>query len=96
MGETLAGLDLYAAAPDGALTYTEPDWTRPSAVAIGSEAHGVSPAVRQLARATVRIPMRPGADSLNASAAAAVILFEAARQRAAGRLPEESRLAGSH
>jgi TrmH family RNA methyltransferase len=94
--QALAGLDLYAAVPDGDLSYDDPDWTRPSGIAIGSEAHGVSPAVRRLTRATVRIPMRPGADSLNAAAAAAVILFEAARQRAAQHASEDSGFAGSH
>lgn len=94
--QALTGVHLYAAAPDGALTYGEPDWTQPSGVAIGSEAHGVSPAVRKLAQATVRIPMQADTDSLNASAAAAVILFEAARQRAAARVAEDSGFAGSH
>ncbi len=76
-------LDIYAAAPDGELPYVEIDWTRPSAVAVGAEARGVSDAVVREARATVRVPMPGGGQSLNAASAAAVILFEAARQRAA-------------
>ena len=47
----------------------------------GNEAHGLDPAVRELADATLRIPMRGGAESLNLAAAAAVILFEVARRR---------------
>jgi TrmH family RNA methyltransferase len=56
------------------------DWTLPSALVIGSEAHGVSAPLGRDATA-VRIPTR-GVESLNASAAAAVLLYEASRQRA--------------
>ena len=76
-------LAIYAAAPDGELPYVEVDWTRPSAVAVGAEARGVSDELVRAARATVRVPMPGGGHSLNAASAAAVILFEAARQRAA-------------
>jgi TrmH family RNA methyltransferase len=54
-------------------------WTVPSALVIGSEAHGVSDVMRQDAKA-VRIATR-GVESLNASIAAAVLLYEASRQR---------------
>lgn len=57
------------------------------AVAIGNEGSGLSPALCSEADATVTIPMPGGTESLNAAAAAAVVLYEAARQRltAAGR-----------
>ncbi|MDW7981780.1 MAG: RNA methyltransferase [Thermomicrobium sp.] len=67
--------------PRAAMTYDDVDWTRPSVLAIGSEAHGVSPAVRQLATHVVAIPLRGGVESLNAAVAGSIILFEAARQR---------------
>jgi TrmH family RNA methyltransferase len=53
------------------------------AVAIGSEGAGLSPALLQLADRRVTIPMATGSESLNAAAAAAVVLFEATRQRSA-------------
>jgi RNA methyltransferase, TrmH family len=54
----------------------------PVAVLFGNEAHGLDGAVREQADVVVRIPMRDRAESLNLAAAAAVILFEAARRRA--------------
>ncbi len=56
------------------------DWNGPTALMIGSEAHGVSEAFLQGVQ-RIRIPTT-GVESLNAAAAAAVILYEAARQRA--------------
>jgi TrmH family RNA methyltransferase len=55
----------------------------PVAVLFGNEAHGLDRAIREGADMVVRIPMRQGAESLNLAAAAAVILFEAARCRRA-------------
>ena len=49
---------------------------RPAAVAIGSEGRGLSPAALAACRGTVRIPMSPRCESLNAAAAAAVLLWE--------------------
>ncbi len=47
----------------------------------GAEGQGVSTAMRALATMEVRIPMAPGSESLNVAAAAAICLFEQARQR---------------
>jgi RNA methyltransferase, TrmH family len=55
------------------------------AIAIGSEGRGVSQALLALADQCVTIPMAPGSESLNAAAAAAVLLFEGVRQRAGRR-----------
>jgi TrmH family RNA methyltransferase len=52
-----------------------------SALIIGSEAHGAGPEARALAQGEVAIPMAAATESLNAAIAAAIILFEAARQR---------------
>ena len=51
------------------------------AIAIGREGSGLSPALSQACDARIAIPMASGSESLNAAAAAAVVLFEAVRQR---------------
>lgn len=79
-----AGQSLYLASAQGDLRYDEVDWSRPSALVLGSEAHGASPQVRAGA-ATVAIPMAAATESLNVAAAGAAILFEAARQRRTAR-----------
>ena len=65
-----------------ATPYTQVNWREPSALVIGSEAHGVGDEAKKLARGRVTIPMHANTESLNAAVAAAVILFEAQRQRA--------------
>ncbi len=75
-------LAVYAARVDADLEYAEVDWTQRSAVVLGSEARGLSPAWSGDGVVPVRLPMRGVADSLNVSAAAAVLFYEARRQRA--------------
>ncbi|MHC5053728.1 MAG: TrmH family RNA methyltransferase [Planctomycetota bacterium] len=71
-------LRLVAAVPRGGVDFRSADWSRPCALVIGSEGAGVGE--RLTSRATaVTIPMRGGTESLNAAAAAAVLLFEATR-----------------
>ncbi|MGH9671786.1 MAG: TrmH family RNA methyltransferase [Bryobacteraceae bacterium] len=73
-------LSFYAADPRGETAAGDADLRRGFALAVGSEAHGVSGRLR--ANATgLRIPSR-GVESLNAAMAAGIILYEAARQRA--------------
>ena len=63
--------------------HTDPDYRAPTAFLVGAEDTGLPRAYTRAADATVEIPMRgTAADSLNASTAAAVLLFEAVRQRA--------------
>lgn len=69
------------AAAAGNRAYTDMNWRQPATLIIGSEAHGASEEARRLAQHTVYIPMFANTESLNAAMAAAVILFEAARQR---------------
>jgi 23S rRNA (guanosine2251-2'-O)-methyltransferase len=57
------------------------DLTLPSALVMGSESSGVRPLVRRTCDLAARIPMKGKVGSLNASAAAAIALYEAARQR---------------
>ena len=66
----------------------ECDFSRPSAIVFGSEAHGVSDVVKA-AGESVHIPTR-GVESLNVAAAAAVILYEASRQRGSQGKPGQS------
>ncbi|MFQ3534542.1 MAG: RNA methyltransferase [Aggregatilineales bacterium] len=77
-------LPFYLADARAAAPYYAVDWQRPAALIIGGEAHGASQAARKHALQAVSIPMANAAESLNAAAAAAVILFEARRQRLQG------------
>lgn len=81
VAETVAGCDVWLAAAGATTLYTDVDWTRPVALIIGGEAHGAGDKARSLARDRVSIPIKPVVESLNASVAAAIILFEAVRQR---------------
>lgn len=71
----------FAASTGASQTYTTPDYTGPTAIVLGSEAAGLGPEWLEAADELIRIPMAPGLDSLNVSVSAAVILFEAKRQR---------------
>jgi TrmH family RNA methyltransferase len=79
--DRLRKLDVWLAEARAGMRYDQVDWTRPSALIIGGEAYGPQERVRDLAGKSVHIPMSPGADSLNAAIAGAVILFEIVRQR---------------
>ncbi len=61
--------------------YRDVDYTRPTCILLGNEKHGVSQGAADLADAHIIIPMLGMVQSLNVSVAAAVILFEAQRQR---------------
>ena len=74
------GQPLYLASAEGSTPYDEVDWGEPSALVLGSEAHGASSQIRERAE-TVAVPMAAATESLNVAVAGAVILFEAARQR---------------
>ena len=80
-GATPACAGVYLAEARGSLPYWEVDWTRPSVLIVGSEAHGASEEARQLAATTITIPMAGDVESLNAAVAGSIILFEALRQR---------------
>jgi RNA methyltransferase, TrmH family len=62
--------------------YWNADLRQPLAILIGNEAEGASASASQLADSPVHIPMPGGSESLNAAVAAAVLLFDVARQRA--------------
>jgi TrmH family RNA methyltransferase len=73
---------IVAATPDASLAYTACVMTGPTAVALGSEAHGLSERLLQAADITVTIPMFGIADSLNLATSTALMLYEVVRQRA--------------
>jgi TrmH family RNA methyltransferase len=77
----LEGLQIWIAEAGQGLSYSEVDWRPPSALVVGSEAEGPGEAIRNLDARHTHIPISPAAESLNAAVAAAVILFEIARQR---------------
>jgi TrmH family RNA methyltransferase len=68
-------------ANDVVLAPWEVDWCQPVALLVGNEGAGLPVEVEQSADARIRIPMASGIESLNAAAAAAVLFYEAARQR---------------
>ena len=84
--ETLAwlrdrGVSLVAATPDTDVLHTDADLTGPVAIAVGAEKEGLSPAMLAAADIRVRIPMVGHVDSLNVATSAAILLYEAVRQR---------------
>ena len=71
----------FGAATIGAKFYTEVDWRGRAAIVLGSEAEGLSGRWLEEADQLIKIPMKEGIDSLNVSVAAAIIIYEALRQR---------------
>jgi TrmH family RNA methyltransferase len=75
-----SGVRILAASPGTGSEDISRTRLRGAAIAIGSEGRGLSDKMTALCRARVRIPMLPGAQSLNASAAAAIIMWEIFRR----------------
>jgi TrmH family RNA methyltransferase len=73
---------VFATDVEASRTYDAVNWVEPSALVVSNEAHGLSADAAALAGGgPLTIPMQGSTESLNASIAAAVVLFEAARQR---------------
>ncbi len=88
-----SGLRIVAAHPSPtSVDFREVDYTRPTAILMGAELHGVSDEGLRLADAQVSITMMGMAHSLNVSVATALLLFEAMRQREVAGMYEASRL----
>jgi len=79
--DRLRGLTVWVADAGAERSYDRVDWHLPSALIVGGEAAGPSEQAVAQASGRLSVPMRGGMDSLNAAAATAVVLFEAARQR---------------
>jgi 23S rRNA (guanosine2251-2'-O)-methyltransferase len=78
-----AGAWAYGAAAEADRPYTDVEWSGRAALVLGSEGSGLRPRVAQSCDELISIPVAGRVRSLNASVAAAVILFEARRQRTA-------------
>ncbi len=78
-----AGVWVAGTALEGSTLYTKADLKGPLAIVIGSEGDGLSRLTREKCDFLIRIPMLGQAESLNASVAAGIILYEAVRQRTA-------------
>jgi TrmH family RNA methyltransferase len=79
------GVRCWGASAHGDQVYTEVDLTQPTALVLGNEATGLAQTVESELDGTLRIPMAGAIESLNVATAAAVVCFEAARQRASVR-----------
>ena len=87
------GFTLFAAhLSKQAIDFRHPDYTKPTCFVLGTEKRGISPAMLDLCDQVVSIPMQGMAASLNVSVAAALLLFEAQRQRLQHGLYAHSRL----
>ena len=75
------GVAVLATASDGERRYDEVDLRGPVAVVVGREGAGLAAAVQRRAAARLRVPLAAPVESLNVGVAAALVLFEAARQR---------------
>jgi TrmH family RNA methyltransferase len=75
------GMRVVAATPDTDVLFTDVDLRGPIAVAVGSEKYGLTDEWLQQADVKVKIPMSGRVNSLNVATSAAIILYEALRQR---------------
>ncbi len=90
------GIWVYGLAPEAAGCYLELDYTLPCVLVFGGEERGLHRLVRETCDALASIPLYGPIQSLNVSAAAAVVLYEAARQRHHRRATEPVALDKAH
>jgi len=74
-------INIYAAILQESQEYHKQDYTKATAIVLGTEATGLSDAWRQAALQNINIPMQGAIDSMNVSVAAGILIFEAKRQR---------------
>jgi TrmH family RNA methyltransferase len=79
------GIAVVATTPDAELDHTDVDYTGPVAIAVGAEKYGLDDVVLEHAAHRVRIPMVGRANSLNVATSAAIVVYEAVRQRRISR-----------
>jgi 23S rRNA (guanosine2251-2'-O)-methyltransferase len=82
-GAKQRGAWVYGAAADAGRSYTDVDWKGRVVLVLGSEGKGLRPRVRDACDDLLRIPLHGRVGSLNVSAAAAVLIYESVRSRAA-------------
>ena len=81
------GVWIFGTAAEGSIPMYDADLTGPTAIVIGNEGDGMSQLVRKNCDVMVHIPMKGRISSLNASAAASILLYEAVRPRREGGNP---------
>ncbi len=74
-------INFYSATLQNSNTYATQDYTQPTALVVGTEATGLSEEWRTQSKQNIIIPMQGEIDSMNVSVAAAILIFEAKRQR---------------
>lgn len=74
-------INFYSATLQNSTSYHTQDYTKPTALVVGTEATGLTQKWRDLSTSNIIIPMQGEIDSMNVSVAAAILLFEAKRQR---------------
>lgn len=74
-------ISIYSAILQESACYTEIDYTKSSAIVVGTEDKGLSREWRKASQQNIRIPMQGKIDSMNLSVAAGILIFEAKRQR---------------
>ena len=74
-------INIYGAALTASVEYQTIDYTYPSAIVVGTEATGLSKEWLQNTNQNIIISMRGAIDSMNVSVSAAILIFEAVRQR---------------
>ena len=74
-------IDFYCATLQNSTEYHKENYTTPTALVVGTEATGLSQEWRDAAKKNIIIPMQGEIDSMNVSVAAAILIFEAKRQR---------------
>jgi TrmH family RNA methyltransferase len=74
-------INFYSASLQNSTSYHTQDYTQPTAIVVGTEATGLSQPWREKATQNIIIPMQGEIDSMNVSVAAAILIFEAKRQR---------------
>jgi RNA methyltransferase, TrmH family len=78
--QQISGITLIACDISARRSVYEMSWPTPAALVIGSEARGLSEEAISVVETGIRIPMRPGVESLNASVAAAIVIYAALGQ----------------
>ena len=79
------GMQVVATLPTAELTYWQVDWSLPSLILLGNEGAGLSDDLATMANIQVKIPLSPQVESLNVAISAALILYEAQRQKTCGK-----------
>ena len=74
------GYSVYGTAMKGSITYDMADYTKGAGIVLGNEANGIQDSVLECITGSINIPMDGKLESLNAAVAAAVVMYEAARQ----------------